>query len=71
MCTNLAHHHHQCVTTMKKHHTKKTSCNYWTLTFLVLDSTVCPAASANRVNKTFADSGDNRTLFGCDLSTVC
>ena len=49
------------------------NCNYFImrLTFLVFDSTVCPAASASKVNNTFTDNGDIKTLFGSALSTVC
>jgi hypothetical protein len=39
------------------------------LTLLVLDSTVCPAASASNVSRIFADNGEIKTLPGCDFIT--
>lgn len=45
--------------------------SYQSLTFLVLESTVCPAASANKVSSTFTDNGDIKTLFGIDFKAVC
>ena len=39
------------------------------LTLLVLDSTVWPAASASNVRRIFADNGEIKTFPGCAFST--